>query len=171
VSEVRNYEDVTPYTLDDDSERELLEAQNECTFMWANRGGWPVGVIMSYVWRNGRFWLTASRQRARITALRRDNRASICITSKGTALGANQTATYKGRVTIHDDEPTKTWFYPALAQALHPTDEEWQAHFVAFLDSPRRVVLELTPVQRIAFDGRKMGRATAEWVAQGRSSS
>ena len=55
-----NYEDVTVYGLDDDVEEQLLLAHNECTFIWSNKEGWPVGVIMSYIWRNGRFWLTAS---------------------------------------------------------------------------------------------------------------
>ena len=68
-----NYEDVTVYGLDADIEEQLLLAHNECTFIWANKEGWPVGVIMSYVWRRGRFWLTASGQRARIAAVRRDH--------------------------------------------------------------------------------------------------
>jgi hypothetical protein len=37
--------------------------------------------------------------------------------------------------------------------------------FVEFLDSPRRVVLEIEPTQRIGYDGAKMGRATKEWMA------
>ncbi|MCH2416839.1 MAG: hypothetical protein MK195_08775, partial [Acidimicrobiales bacterium] len=72
-----NYEDVTVYDLDASAEEELLLGHNECTFMWANKEGWPVGVIMSYVWRKGSFWLTASAQRARIHAVRRDPRVSI----------------------------------------------------------------------------------------------
>jgi hypothetical protein len=60
-----DYEDVTMYTLDADVEEQLLLTHNECTFIWSNKEGWPVGVIMSYVWRKGRFWLTASGQRAR----------------------------------------------------------------------------------------------------------
>ena len=61
-----NYEDVTVYDLDASAEEELLISHNECTFMWANKEGWPVGVIMSYIWRKGSFWLTASAQRARM---------------------------------------------------------------------------------------------------------
>ena len=90
-----NYEDVTVYDLDVSAEEELLLAHNECTFMWANKEGWPVGVIMSYVWRKGRFWLTASSQRARIHAVRRDPRVSICVTSTGSPLPRNKTVTWK----------------------------------------------------------------------------
>ena len=36
--------------------------------------------------------------------------------------------------------------------------------FAKFLDSPRRVILEVEPTQRIGYDGGKMGKATAEWM-------
>ena len=36
-----NYEDVTVYDLDASAEEELLISHNECTFMWANKEGWP----------------------------------------------------------------------------------------------------------------------------------
>ncbi len=49
-----DHEDVTASTPDDDVEEQLLLAQNECTFIWSNNEGCPVGVIMSYVWRHGR---------------------------------------------------------------------------------------------------------------------
>jgi hypothetical protein len=36
--------------------------------------------------------------------------------------------------------------------------------FRDFLDSPRRVILKVTPTQRIGYDGTKMGQATTEWM-------
>ena len=158
-----NYEDVTVYDLDANAEEELLLAHNECTFMWANKEGWPVGVIMSYIWRKGRFWLTASSQRARIHAVRRDPRVSICVTSTGSPLPRNKTVTWKGLCTVHDSEEVKSWFYPELSKALRGDGEaaEW---FAKFLDSPRRVVLEVEPTQRIAYDGEKMGIDTQAWI-------
>ena len=159
-----NYEDVTVYDLDPDVEEALLLAHNECTFIWANKEGWPVGVIMSYVWRNGRFWLTASEQRARISAVRRDPRVSIVVTSTGSPLPRNKAITWKGTCTVHDDDQTKAWFYPELAAALQGDDERRQQTFVRFLDSPRRVVLEVEPTQRIGYDGAKMAEATAAWM-------
>jgi hypothetical protein len=39
------------------------------------------------------------------------------------------------------------------------------ASFESFLDSPRRVVFEVEPTQRIGYDGAKMGVATAAWLA------
>lgn len=162
---ITNYEDVTQYTLDDDAERELLAGQNECTFMWSNQEGWPVGVTMSFVFRNGRFWLTAARPRKRIAAVERDPRVAVCVSSTGSDLDRNRTVTYKGRCTVHEDEPTKRWFYPTLAAALRPQDEAGQQRFARFLDSPGRVILEVETTGRIGFDGRKMAEATATSTA------
>ncbi len=160
-----NYEDVTMYDLDTDDEEELLLAHNECTFIWSNKEGWPVGVIMSYVWVDGKFWLTASGQRARISAVRRDPRVCIVVTSTGSPIARNKAITWKGTCTVRDDRETKDWFYPALSAALRPVDEKGQATFVEFLDSPRRVILEVEPTQRIGYDGAKMAKATAAWLA------
>lgn len=162
---VQNYEDVTIYPLDDDKEQLLLATQNECTFIWSNKDGWPVGVIMSYVFQDAKFWLTASAQRLRISAVRRDPRVCICVTSKGTTLGANSTVTYKGTCELSQDDATKAWFYPALAKLLRPDDKTAQKNFVAFLDSPNRIILSVTPTQRIGYDGAKMGRATKAWLS------
>ena len=91
-----DYEDVTQYDLDMTDEEALLLGHNECTFIWANKEGWPVGVIMSYVWRKGRFWLTATSQRARMHAIKRDPRCCIVVTSTGSPLPRNKAITYKG---------------------------------------------------------------------------
>lgn len=161
-----DYEDVSVYTLDDEDEAQLLNAQRECTFMWGTRDGWPVGVIMSYLHRDGKFWLTCTSHRKRVAAVRRDPRVSICVSSGGSGIRRARTVTYKGICTIRDDADTKSWFYPALAAAIHPDDEKMQAFFVKFLDSPGRLVFEVEPTKRIGFDGAKMSKATADWIAE-----
>jgi hypothetical protein len=159
-----NYEDVTAYGLDDADEERLLLEHNECTFVWSNREGWPVGLTMSYVWRQGRFWLTASGQRARIAAVRRDPRVCIVVSSTGSPLPRNKTVTWKGICAVRVDPGTKAWCYDELAAALY-ADGPRQASFRRFLDSPRRVILEVEPLQRIGFDGAKMRSATDTWMA------
>ena len=86
------------------------------------------------------------------------------VTSTGSPLPRNKTVTWKGMCTVHDDRELKDWFYPELAPALYGEGPRRDA-FVEFLDSPRRVVLEVTPTQRIGYDGAKMGRATEQWMA------
>ena len=164
-SVAEDYEDVTTYTLDADVEERLLLAHNECTFIWSNKEGWPVGVIMSYVWREGRFWLTASGQRARVAAVRRDPRVCVVVTSTGSPMPRNKAITWKGTCTVHDSREVKDWFFPELAAALNAGEPERAASFQAFLDSPRRVIFEVEPTQRIGYDGAKMRVATAAWLA------
>jgi nitroimidazol reductase NimA-like FMN-containing flavoprotein (pyridoxamine 5'-phosphate oxidase superfamily) len=162
------YDDVASYSLDDDDERLLLESQDECTFIWSNKEGWPVGVIMSYVWRDGAFWLSVSSLRVRVAAVRRDPRVSVCITSRGTKVRGSQTVTYKGTCEVFADDATKAWFLPALAERLRPGDPAAQAAFVRLNDTANRRVLKVTPVQRIGFDGRKMAAATRRAAEEGR---
>jgi hypothetical protein len=160
---IDSYEDVTGYGMDPEVERELIARQNECTFNWATKDGWPMGVIMSYLERDGHFWLTSSGQRKRIPAVRRDGRVSIVISSSGTDLRPGKAVTYKGRCTVHEDPETKAWFYPAMAHRLRARwGPESEAEFAMFLDSPRRVILEVAPVLRIGFDGDKMRDATID---------
>ena len=152
----REYEDVSVFTLSDEREQVLFSKQTECTFMWTNKAGEPVGVIMNYVWHEGRFWLTATRHRARVPAIERDPRVAIAITSRGTDIGISQSVTYKGTAIVHDDEETKSWFYPALAAFVRPDSASQQAAFVEHLDSPGRVVIEVVPSKRIGFDSQAM---------------
>jgi Pyridoxamine 5'-phosphate oxidase len=166
--ETANYEDIRAYTLDDSTERELLEAQNELTFSWSTKDGWPVGVIMSYVFKDGRFWCTTGAQRKRVAALRRDPRVSVVVTSKGSRLeekgrGAadshNKALNYKGRCILHDDAETKAWFYPALSRAINVDAPERMERFAELLDTARRIIFEIVPEFRIGYDGAKLRAA------------
>jgi len=150
-----DFERVSIYPVDDDVREKLLSTQIECVFNWSTRDGWPMGVIMSCLWRDGRMWLTTGAQRHRVAAIRRDPRCSIVVTSTGTSLGPGKTITIKGRCTVHDDEETKRWFYPAFASHLNP-DPAGARDFADHLDSPLRVVLEVVPEKFISYDGIKM---------------
>ena len=115
---VDDYEQVSIYPLDDDDREALLKTHAECSFVWSTRDGHPLGVIMSYLWHDGRFWLTAGAHRHRISAVRRDPRVSVVITSTGTKIGGGKSITAKGRCVVHEDPETKEWFYPAFADLL-----------------------------------------------------
>jgi len=152
---IHDYEQVSVYALDDAQRDELLRTHAECTFNWATRDGWPMGVIMSFLWKDGRFWLTAGAHRHRIEAVRRDPRVSIVVTSTGTKLPPGKSITAKGRCIVHEDAETKAWFYPEFARHLYP-DEKAARAFATKLDSPLRVVLEVVPEKWITYDGVKM---------------
>ena len=52
-SGMQGYEDVTLYEMSEEREQELLEKQIECNFIWTNKEGHGIGVIMNYVARDG----------------------------------------------------------------------------------------------------------------------
>lgn len=169
-----NYDDVKRYRLDPEREEELVRTGGECTFIWANKAGHPIGVITAYVPVDGKFWMTATKERVRVKAMARDGRSSICITSTGTHMGGGKTVTYKGHTVIHEDQETKMWMYRLLASGMGKRNDdknEFSAGldpelFVKFLDTPERVVLEFTPEMSIPFDGDKMAAGTAAAYAE-----
>lgn len=161
---VKNYDDVTMYGLTSDREEALLRKQNELTFIWTNKDGHGLGVTMSYIWRNGRIWCTATKQRARMKALARDNRCSVVISSAGTDIDVSQSITFKGHAILHTDQETKDWFYPDFAShttSPAPTPDL----FVQFLDTDDRIIIEVVPEKTIKFDGGLMRDKTEEAVA------
>ncbi len=171
-----NYDDVKRYRLDPEREKELLLTGGECTFIWANKAGHPLGVTTAYVPVDGKIWMTATRERVRIKAIARDGRSSIVITSKGTPMGGGKTVTYKGHTVIHDDAETKQWMYRLLASGMEMAGHEDEGNaftsgldpemFIRFLDTPERIVLEFTPEMSIPFDGDKMAEGTAQAYAE-----
>jgi len=160
--DMQGYEDVTVYGLTDAREQELITKQIECNFIWTNKDGHGLGVIMNYIAKDGSIWLTATSQRARIKALKRDPRASVVISSMGTDMGPGKTVTYKGRVNIHDDQATKDWFYPAMAKIISPYPAPTEEAALVHLDTPLRVVLELVPEKAIKFDGDAIAKSSRE---------
>ena len=157
---MEGYEDVTTYRLSPEREQELLDKQIECNFVWTNKAGHGLGVIMNYLSRDGSIWLTATRQRARIKALQRDPRATVVISSMGTDMGPGKQITYKGRVVLHEDQATKDWFYPAMADLISPYPAPTPEAAIAYLDTPLRVVIELIPEMSLLFDGDKIASAS-----------
>lgn len=170
---VDSYEDVSMFALAGEREQLLLDTQTECTFMWSTRDGDPVGVIMNFVWRDGRFWVTCTRRRKRVAAVEARPRVAVAVSSRGTDIGVSQAVTYKGSAVVHDDEATKAWFYRALAERVRPGDTAKQDAFVHHLESPGRVVIEIVPDTRIGFDSEAMfanspaGASTTRVTRQG----
>jgi nitroimidazol reductase NimA-like FMN-containing flavoprotein (pyridoxamine 5'-phosphate oxidase superfamily) len=138
---------------------ELLERQTECTFIWVSKDGHPIGAIVNYVFRNGRFWVTATDHRPRVNAIRTDPRVSVVLSSRGSGISARRSLTCRGTAVVHDDPTIKAWMLPELAAAVRPGDPERQAEFARLLDSEGRLVIEVTPQKWTGFDGAKMWSA------------
>ena len=153
---IDDYERVSIYGLDLETRDALLKTQRECVFNWCTREEWPMGVIMSCLWHDDRMWLTAGAHRHRISAVRRNPKVSVVLTSTGTELGTGKTITIKGKCTVHEDDETKSWFYPKFSGHLHGENTRAANAFEKKLNSPLRVVLEVVPEKFITYDGTKM---------------
>ena len=89
----------------------------------------------------------------------------MVISSAGVDEKISQSITFKGTAVLHKDQETKDWFYPDFARHANspaPTPEA----FVAFLDTPLRVIIEVVPEKTISFDGGVMQDATTEALTE-----
>ena len=163
---VENYDDVTMYGLSPEKKEKLLLAQNELTFIWTNKEGHGMGVTMSYIWRKGSIWCTATEQRARMKALARDPRCAVVISSAGIDDDVSQSITFKGHAVLHKDQETKDWFYPAMAEIISPYPAPTKEAAIAHLDTPLRVVLELVPEKSILFDGDRLAALSQQLLEE-----
>ena len=103
-----DYEDLTSMRLDDESLKALIESGGECIFNWTTKDGYPVGVVVAYVYRDGKFWTTCAERRKRVPALRVRPQSALVINRVG------KTASYKGDSIVHAPgdqgfDELKTW--------------------------------------------------------------
>lgn len=150
--------ELTDYSLGHADEEHLLAEQKECTFIWTNRKGEPVGVVMTFLSSKNRLWLLVTEKRARVTAVRRDPRTCIVITSAGLLGGTGKTVTYKGTTRVHAyDNPELQWVYHEYVAKLNGENNiERIEFFKRLLAVPERVILEFILEKKITYDGDKM---------------
>lgn len=162
-SEFDNYQELADYSLDEATELELLERQKECVFIWTNKAGEPVGVVMTFLAARGKLWLLCTEKRVRIAAVRRDPRSCVVITSAGLDWGTGKTVTYKGttRILPNDEPGVSEWLYDEYVAKLNGENNAERISFFAdVLNIPERVIMEFTPTWQVSYDGDKMAALT-----------
>jgi general stress protein 26 len=128
-------------------------------------------VTHAFFWKDGKIWLTFAAHRHRAAAIRRDPRVSINVSSTSYRADAPEGApqgaiTFKGTVEFFDDDATKSWFYPALAKKVSPSDAGFEEYFNNLLDSPLRVIIAVTPVKKIMYNSSTAGRHMAGTISE-----
>ena len=160
-----DHEIVSIYPFTDEEVDQMMANSGECVLMWGTKDGWPVGVTHAFVWHEGKIWITFSSHRHRASAIRRDNRVSVNVSSAGYPVPSEDlpsgAITFKGHGEFFDDDETKEWFYRALSKKVSPTDQAGEDAFYSLLDSPLRTILAVTPVKKIMYNGGIAGRHMA----------
>jgi len=159
-----DYEDLTTMRLDDEALAELLAAGGECIFNWTTSEGHPVGVVVAFIYHEGKFFTTCAERRKRVPALRKRPQSGIVINQEG------RTASYKGESIVHANgdpgfDELKGWFYPRLSRLDVEPDDAYRQSFCKFLDSPHRVIIETDARLIVAFDTAKFQKFTVEAMA------
>lgn len=161
-----DYEDLTSMRLEDDELAKLVSGGGECIFNWTTIDGYPVGVVVAYVYEDGKFWTTCAERRKRVPALRKRPQSGIVINKGG------KTASYKGDSIVHAPgdagfDELKAWFYPTLSGLNIAPDDAYRRSFTKFLDSPHRVIIETDARLVVGFDTARFAKFTAAAMAAG----
>ncbi|MDG2304540.1 MAG: hypothetical protein P8R42_07755 [Candidatus Binatia bacterium] len=156
-----NLEEVSGYPLDAEQQERLFALQRMCVVCWTTTDGAPVGVSHRYMWAKGKIWVTTSSQRPRVRALQKRPKSCVVITGDGTEMGPDCTLTIKTTCVVHADRETLDWFFSEFSKTLLPDMQDAQDVMRGMLDTKRRVVLELTPVKTMSYDGGKLNEAIA----------
>ena len=141
----------------------LVGERGECVFTWTTRDGYPVGVVVAYVYRDGTFWTTCAGHKKRRRALRDRPHAAVVINKDG------RTATFKGDCVIHgrddhDWDQLTGWFYPALAGVRPDSGDAFARGLLRFLDAPHQAIIETPASLVVSFDSGKFNTAVQRAV-------
>ena len=163
---IKDYEDLRGMQLTNDELQDLVSANGECIFNWTTTDGYPVGVVVAYIWKDRKFWTTCAERRKRVPALKIRPQSAIVINRGG------KTASYKGNSTVHtnadlDFVEIKTWFYRQLSGVDREPDNAYRQAFAKFLDSPHRVIIETDAQLVVGFDTAKFAAFTNEAIMAG----
>ena len=162
---ITDYEDLTQMTLSQEEIDALVGPGGECIFNWTTKDGFPVGVVVAYVFRDGKFWTTCAERRKRVPALGARPQSAVVINRNG------KTVSYKGNSIVHRntdaDWSSVTWFYKALSGTEREPDNVGFRNFEKFLDSPHRVIIETEARLVVGFDTAKFAAHTAQAIAAG----
>jgi general stress protein 26 len=131
---------------------QLLEQQTECTFIWQAEKE-AAGTIMSFLWADDSVWLTTNDARPRVAAVQKNHRATVVVSSAGTALGVSRCIRLRGDCSVLEDRVTADWFYPLFCRKLFPDNPRAQAAMLGMLDRAGQVILRLKPEKIICYDG------------------
>jgi hypothetical protein len=163
---ITDYEDLTNMKLTAQEVDDLVGGRGECVFNWTTKEGYPVGVVVAYVYRHGKFWTTCAARRKRVPALKVRPQSAVVINRNG------NTVSFKGDSRVHTPGDAghaelKEWFYDALSQTETDPTNDWNRNFRKFLDSPHRVIIETDARLVVGFSTSKFGAQTAAAIAAG----
>jgi hypothetical protein len=144
----------------------LVGERGECVFTWTSREGYPVGVMVAYVYRDGTFWTNCAGRKKRLRALRARPQSAVVVSKDG------HTATFKGDSVIHsrnDDgwDALTRWFYPALAGVAPRSGDPFVRGLLRYLDAPHQAIIETPASLVVSFDFGKFNSAVQAAIAAG----
>ena len=135
--------EISPFTLSDEAVDDILNRAMHAVVSWVTKDNQPVSCVMTYVLVDGVITVTATTNRAKYHAWRRNPAACFCIWDPETI---GRQVTLRGHVEIiKSDELLRRFTEAFLAKrnAGQPPSEEQLAAELAKFDAPDRHMMQL----------------------------
>jgi nitroimidazol reductase NimA-like FMN-containing flavoprotein (pyridoxamine 5'-phosphate oxidase superfamily) len=131
---------------------QLLQQQNECVISWVKSDNTPAATIVSFLWAKQSVWMTALKDSPRVRALKRNPRAAIVVSGKGTKMGASRCVSIQGRCVVRHEPDVRDWFFPAFASVVLPGSDRGRRMMTDLICGPENLVLQFLPERYIPYD-------------------
>lgn len=135
--------EISPFTLSDDAVEDILNRAMHAVVSWVTRDSKPVSSVMSYVLIDGLITVTATTNRAKYHAWRRNPSTCFCIWDPETI---GRQVSLRGHVEIIKSDDLLRRFTEAFLAKRNagkpPSEERLEAEFKKF-DAPDRHMMQL----------------------------
>jgi len=135
--------EISPFTLSDEAVEDILGRAMHAVVSWVTKDNQPVSSVMTYVLIDGLITVTATTNRAKYHAWRRNPAACFCIWDPETI---GRQITLRGHVEIIKSDDLLRRFteaFLAKRNAGAPPSEEQLAAEIAKFDAPDRHMMQL----------------------------
>lgn len=127
--------------LSKEEQQQLLEAGREVFVTHLTKEGFPMVTVHVYCLIDGVFWSTTVKGRVKASALKRDPRSGLCISTSGLDLPFGGGMTLKARAEVIEDRATVEKVCLAHGKRYYASSKA-QELFCNSLFTPNRVALK-----------------------------
>ena len=136
-----------------DQQAVYLRTNRKCALATLDKDGFPHVTAMSFVMRDGAFYMTSYGKAQKVVNIRRDPKVAMMVET-GTAYAELKGVMVRGECQIIEGEDAvhQVWAWSAEARG-----ETYSRPAGASSSAPKRVVLKIVPRKSISWDHTKLG--------------
>ena len=154
--------EISPFTLDDDNVKQLIEKTSHAVVSWVTKDNKPVSAVMLYVLVDGVITVTSTTNRSKYHSWRRNPNASFCIWDPDSI---GRQVTIRGQIEIKQDTELLHRFTKGFLTRFFggtPPSAERLAEEIEKFNAPDRHMMQLHIDKVLSHDLNQLLKVEAE---------